>query len=138
MGEIEYLAIPYSDNSESVMDFRAEISDAICADLMKQGRIVFAPISSCHHIAKKYGLPRDWKFWQRLDEEFVRICKKIIVVTLDGWETSTGVQAEIKLAKKYGLEYEEIDPLPYVKDVWKKINAELKESLKHLKKKGVI
>jgi hypothetical protein len=115
MGDIEYLAIPYSDEDETVMDFRAEISDAICADLMNQGRIIFAPISSAHHIAKKYGLPRDWGFWHKFDEEFVRICKRIIVITLKGWETSTGVQAELDLAKQYGLEIEYIDPTPYIK-----------------------
>lgn len=121
MGDIEYLGIPYSDDDESVMDFRAEISDAICADLMKQGKIIFAPISSAHHIAKKYGLPRDWAFWHKFDEEFVRVCKKMNVITLDGWKESTGLQAEIELAKKYGLEYEEIDPTPYIKELkeWK-------------------
>jgi len=113
---IEYLAIPYSNEDESVMDFRAEISDMICADLMNQGRLIYAPISSCHHIAKKYGLPREWEFWQRLDREFVKICGRIIVITLDGWENSVGVQAEISLAKKYGLEIEYIDPASYIKE----------------------
>jgi len=114
---IEYLAIPYSSPYESVMDFRAEVSDIICADLMNQGRLIYAPISSCHHIAKKYGLPRDWKFWRRLDREFIKTCGKIIVITLNGWKKSTGVRAEIRLAKKYGLEYEEIDPTPYLKEL---------------------
>lgn len=111
---IEYLAIPYSSDDASVMDFRAEVSDIVCADLMNKGRLVYAPISSCHHIAKKHGLPRDWKFWRRLDREFIKMCGKIIVITLDGWKNSTGTQAEILLAKKYGLKYEELDPTPYL------------------------
>jgi len=114
---IEYLAIPYSADDEYVMDFRAKISDMICADLMNKGRLIYAPISSCHHIAKKYGLPRDWKFWRRLDREFIKICGKIVIITLDGWRESTGIKAEIRLAKKYGLEYEEIDPMPYLKRI---------------------
>jgi len=120
--DIEYLAIPYSDKSESVMDYRAEVSDLICAEFMNQGRIIFAPISSCHHIAKRYSLPRTWDFWQHLDEEFVKICKSVIVVMLDGWDKSTGVKAEIELADKYGIPVKYLDPKPYLKRLKKKRN----------------
>jgi hypothetical protein len=132
--KIEYLALPYSDESadkEMIMNFRAEISNIICAELMNQGRLVYAPISACHHIAQKYGLPRDWKFWRRLDEAFVKVCGRIIVITLKGWETSTGVQAELKLAKKHGLEIEYIDPEPYF------VNFE-DSILEYMKDKSVI
>ena len=103
MSEIEYLAIPYTDPFESVMDYRAEVSDIVCADLMNQGRVIYAPISSCHHIAKKYTLPREWKFWKKIDEEFIGACKKVLVVTLPGWEDSTGVTAERGIAKQKGM-----------------------------------
>jgi hypothetical protein len=117
--EIEYLAIPYTDKDESIMDFRAEISDIICADLMKQGRLIYAPISSCHHIAKKYGLPRNWEFWSSMDEQFVSMCKKFLIVTLPGWEKSTGVTEEHKIAKREGIEVGFIDPEPYIKQLEK-------------------
>ena len=114
MSEIEYLAIPYSDPDPKVMDYRAEISDIVCADLMNQGRVIFAPISSCHHIAKKYTLPRDWEFWKNIDEQFVRSSKKLLVVALEGWEKSTGVTAERKIAEDAGIPMELIDPKPYL------------------------
>jgi len=114
MSEIEYLAIPYSDPDPEVMDYRAEISDIVCADLMNQGRVIFAPISSCHHIAKKYTLPRDWEFWKNIDEQFVRASKTLLVVALDGWEKSTGVTAERKIAEDAGIPMELIDPKPYL------------------------
>jgi hypothetical protein len=110
----EYLAIPYTHKDEAVMSFRAEISDIICADLMMQGRYVFAPISSCHHIAKKYGLPRDWEFWKGMDEVFVSLAKKFLIVTLPGWEDSTGVMAELDIAKKHNIPIEYIDPTSYI------------------------
>lgn len=119
LSEIEYLAIPYSADDEEMMDFRAEISDIICADLMKQGRLIYAPISSCHHIAKKYGLPRNWEFWKKMDEEFVKVCKRLLVVTLDGWETSTGVTAECAIAGECFIPVEKIDPAPYIEQ-WRK------------------
>ena len=112
---LEYLALPYTDEDEEVMDFRAAVSDIICADLMNQGRYVYAPISACHHIAKKYDLPRTWEFWKGMDELFVSLCKKFIIITLPGWEDSTGVTAETEIANRHNIEIEYIDPTPYIK-----------------------
>jgi len=123
--DIEYLAIPYTDDDEAVMDFRAAISDIIFADLSNKGRYIYAPISSAHHIAKKYKLPRTWEFWKNMDEEFVRICKTFIVITLSGWEASTGVTAELKIAKERGTKIEFIDPAPYIKQLEKESKNDL-------------
>lgn len=117
ISDIEYLAIPYTDDDEKVMDFRAAVSDIICADLMNQGRYIYAPISSCHHIAKKYGLPRTWEFWAGMDEAYVSICKTFIIITLPAWEESTGVIEEYKIAKREGINIEFIDPAPYIKQL---------------------
>jgi hypothetical protein len=117
--DLIYLAIPYTHDDEEVMDWRAEVSDYICSELMKQGMYIYAPISSCHHIAKKYGLPRDWQFWKGLDTAFIKSCKKIIVIMLDGYKESTGVNAEIELAKKYGVKVEYLDPTEYLEEMEK-------------------
>ncbi len=112
---IEYLATPYMHDNPFIMDFRAAVSDIIAADLMRQGRVIFAPITMCHPLATKYKLPQDWGFWGKFDEEFIRSCGKLLVITLKGWKESTGVTAEIKLAKKYKIPIEYIDPEPYIK-----------------------
>ncbi len=116
---IEYLATPYLHKDEKVMEFRAAVSDIIFADLSNKGRYLYAPISSCHHIAQKYDLPRDWQFWAGLDEEFVSICKTLLVITLPGWEESTGVTAERGIATREGIPIEFIDPEPYIKTLEK-------------------
>jgi len=90
------------------------VSDVICADLMNKGHIVYAPISSCHYIAVKYGLPRQWEFWAKMDEEFIKVSGKVLVITLKGWKESVGVKAEMEIAKKYGVPIEFIDPEPYI------------------------
>lgn len=118
--EIEYLGLPYSDDDPLVEDWRASISDRVAADLTKQGRIIFAPISAWHHIAKKYKLPGTFEYWLKLDEEFIKASKKLLIITLPGWQESTGVSEEIKLAKKYSIPIDYIDPEPYL------INAERK------------
>lgn len=115
--EIEYLGLPYSDNDSVVEDWRAEVSNAIAVDLTKQGRIIFAPISAWHHLARKYKLPGSFEYWLKLDEEFIRVSKKLLIITLPGWKESTGVNEEIRLAKKYNIPIEYIDPEPYIKEL---------------------
>jgi len=114
MNELEYLAIPYSDNNRWVMEFRAAVSDYIFAELSNEGRIVYAPISACHNISSKYILPNTFEFWEKVCLTFVSLAYKLIVVKLPGWESSIGVIAELKLAKQLGLEIEYLDPISYI------------------------
>lgn len=116
-GKYEYLAIPYMHDDPCVKDYRAEVSDIIAAALARKGSIIYAPISSWHHIAIKHDLPGDWEFWQELNRFFIRVCKKLIVVMLDGWKESTGVNAEIKFAKELNIPIEYLDPAPYLKEL---------------------
>ena len=109
-----YLGLPYMHKEMYVRQLRAEISDIVSAELMNKGEHVYAPISSCHNIAVKYGLPGDWAYWKEMDEVFIRHCDKVMIITLVGWEESVGVTAEIKLAKKYKKPIEYIDPSPYL------------------------
>lgn len=111
---IEYLALPYTHEDESVMDYRADVSDFVFSELTKEGRNIFAPITSCHNVRKKYGLPGIWEYWKELDEQFISICKKVIVLMLPGWEISVGVKCEIELANKYLIPIEYVDPTKYL------------------------
>ncbi len=117
--EIIYLAIPYMHDDPNVMDFRADISDIIAADLANRDYNVFAPISAWHVIRKKYDLPGDWSFWHKFDEEFIKISGRIVVIMLYGWKQSTGVTAELKLADKFKLSVEYVDPTKYVTQIRK-------------------
>lgn len=111
---LEYLAIPYTHDDEVVMEYRADMADFIFHKLSMDGRLFYSPISSCHGVAKKFGMPRDWKFWKRLDETIIKACKKLVVVQLEGWNESTGVNAEIKIAKDNNIEIEYLDPTEYI------------------------
>ena len=94
-----YLASPYSHLDPRVRERRF---DAVCqaaADLMCAGQSVFSPIAHSHSIAR-YGLPKDWNYWQRVDREHLEMCDALIVLMLDGWRGSTGVQAEVQAAYK--------------------------------------
>ena len=70
---------------------------------MAEGKFVYSPIAACHPVAIRVQLPTDWKYWADFDREILtRLCDSITVLMLDGWETSTGVQAEIKIMQELG------------------------------------
>ena len=120
---IEYLGLPYTHENKFMLHFRTEVSNLIAVELTKQGRIIFAPISAWHHIAMKYDLPINFEYWAKLDEEFIKISKKLLIIKLPGWEISSGVTLEISLADKYGVPIEYIDPTNYLE----KFNIKFKE-----------
>lgn len=109
MKGIVYLAIPYSHPDKQVRHRRFEIVNKVAADLMRQGEIVFSPISHSHVIAVENDLPTDWDYWKKSCMEFVTRSDKVVVVCVDGWKESTGVQAEIKIAKQNNIPIEYIN-----------------------------
>lgn len=97
-----YLAIPYSNYEERSF----ELANKIAADLIKQGYIVYSPISMAHPIAIAGGLKGNWEVWKKIDFEFIRWSDKVIVINFDNEavKNSIGVQDEIKYAKELGKE----------------------------------
>ncbi len=97
-----YLASPYSHPNREVMKYRANVVTKAAVDLLKQGIYVFAPIAY-NSPWERYDLPGDWGFWENFDKAFVARMDAVIVLTLDGWEKSIGVSAEIAFAKEHGI-----------------------------------
>ncbi len=99
--ELVYLASPYSDPDPVVRQARYDAACRAAAWLIRQGHLVFSPIAHTHGISR-YGLPGDWKFWERHDRRMLQCCDRLVVLTLDGWRQSRGVQAEVAIARKLG------------------------------------
>lgn len=119
--ELIYLACPYSHKERYVRVARWIAANRVAAKLMASGQYVFSPISHTHPIeeASEGTLPGDWKFWEGYDRQYLSFVKKIVVLRLPGWETSTGVQAEIKIGAEMGIpvEYMDYDVMPPYDDV---------------------
>jgi nucleoside 2-deoxyribosyltransferase len=96
-----YLCSPYSHPDSAVRQERFEAACRAAAELVRQGKTVYSAIVHSHAIAK-YGLPLDWRFWERHDRRFLEICDEVVVLMLDGWRESVGVQAEIEIARALG------------------------------------
>lgn len=113
--ELVYLATPYSHEDESVRLKRFDVVNTVAADLMKEGKVVFSPISHSHTIAVENDLPTDWDYWKQSCEVFVTRCDRLMVLCVDGWKISTGVQEEIKIAEQHNIPIEYINLEKYEK-----------------------
>lgn len=94
-----YLAGPYSGMENR--SFR-ELT-LYAAHLVKEGHHVYSPITHSHPMAEVIDLPSDWEYWKELDERMIAACSMLVVLKLDGWESSVGVAAEIEIAKRLGI-----------------------------------
>lgn len=100
-----YLACPFSHSDPQVREDRFNAANLTAAFLMKDRWIVFSPLSHSVPIAKTGHTPmQDWEFWKRQDFAFIIWCDKLVVLELDGWKESVGVQEEIEFAKNLGKE----------------------------------
>ena len=96
-----YLAAPYTSDDPTVRQQRFEANCQAAAELIHRGKIVFSPIAMTHNLCR-YGLPLNWEFWQQIDRRFLDLCDEVVVLMLDGWQQSVGVQAEIAIARELG------------------------------------
>lgn len=107
--QLIYLACPYSHDDPQVRQKRFESATKVAATLTKAGHHVYSPITVGHTLCQYADVPCDWEFWEANDRIYLSISKAVFVLMLPGWETSTGVQAEIKIADDMGLPVEYID-----------------------------
>jgi hypothetical protein len=96
-----YLASPYSAAEPAVRQQRFELACRAAAELIRRGKTVFSPIAHSHAICQ-LGLPKEWAFWEKHDLTFLNLCDEVVVLQLDGWQESIGVQAEIEAARRWG------------------------------------
>jgi hypothetical protein len=99
-----YLACPYTHKHFAIRQCRFKKVSKFAATLMGEGHLVFSPISHSHQICVEADLPIEYDYWQELDQSFLEWCTVMVVLKLDGWEDSEGIQEEIKIAQFMGKE----------------------------------
>jgi nucleoside 2-deoxyribosyltransferase len=99
-----YLASPYSSDDKRTMEKRYQKANEQAAKLMKEGFIVFSPLSHSHPIAQCIPETQvDHEFWLRQDLPFLAWSDILFVLCLPGWEQSKGVLAEIDEAHRLNI-----------------------------------
>jgi hypothetical protein len=64
--------------------------------------LLYSPIAYMAPAERNYGLPGDFKFWEKLDKAAISRSDVLWVLMLDGVADSTGVRAEVAYAQKSG------------------------------------
>lgn len=102
MYELVYLASPYSKypgGREEAYTFACKKA----AELMLQGYNVFCPIAHSHPIETIGGITPEQAthdFWLKQDFAVLDRCDALFVYKMPGWDTSHGVNEEVKRATR--------------------------------------
>lgn len=113
--KLYYLASPYTHKSKKIMEHRFQQVTEASIWLLNKGIVSFSPIAYNHPMVK-YGLPTEWSFWKEYDTNFLKHSDALIVLKIDGWDTSIGVSAEINIAKEIKI------PIFYLSEISIKAN----------------
>ncbi len=108
-----YLAAPYTSDFKDIRDKRIREVNRKAGELIRNGYIVFSPLTHGDPICKQVSMKSDWNTWAKHNEAFIAVSKKLYILGLPGWRESIGVREEIKLAEKYGIPIE-IHPADYL------------------------
>lgn len=110
-----YVASPYSHPARLVREERAELVAQYTAGLMSAGVLAYSPIAHGHAIflaAGRAGLAMDFAFdaWRDHSLRMLRVCDKVEVLMLRGWDESAGVAAEAAAARAIGIPIRHVCP----------------------------
>jgi hypothetical protein len=113
-GRLVYLASPLTHDDPAVRKERTAAVGRACGWFLnnRQDVFFFSPVTHSDPIAAVCTLPYQWEFWANLDKCMLSRCEEIWVLTLPGFKTSTGVNAERKLAAGFGLPCRFVIPSP--------------------------
>jgi len=92
---------------ESVLDERVDYTMKRVHEWLLEGKYVYSPILHCHEISRKYGLPKEYAFWQAIDRNAIDHCSEVYVLKMSDrfngcWTKSVGIQDEITYAESIG------------------------------------
>lgn len=105
-----YLATPYSKYHRG-QDEAFIAAANIAGRLIARGLDVFSPIVHGHPLSEYGGLDRlDHQMWMRINQPYLEWCDELYVATMQGWQASAGVEAEIKYFADNGLPISNVDP----------------------------
>ncbi len=106
---IYYLAAPYSHSDKAIVEKRIETICKVDAMLMKKGIFTVSPLMK-HFILPHADLPSDYSFWKNYSDALLVGVDGMIVIMIDGWDTSIGVAGELELAADLGI------PIRYINE----------------------
>jgi hypothetical protein len=104
-----YLGSPYSSEDQAKQHHRYRCACRATVYLLNQGIHVYSPIVHCHEIAKDFGLPKDFDFWKEYNFAMLENANLLMILKLDGWKDSKGLDGEIGFATRKSIPIEFMD-----------------------------
>lgn len=104
MGKVYYLCSPYSHEDPAVRQKRFEEAQRCAYSLQERGFILVEPIGSNHYKSVTFNVSPSFTYWKKTCEALIDRTDGIVVLLMDGWQESKGVQAEIRYAKSLDKE----------------------------------
>ncbi|MTB66558.1 DUF1937 family protein [Providencia sp. wls1943] len=101
--KLYFIACPYSDSDSNVVEMRFQACTQYAAELALKGIATYSQITMTHPINQYLASQGQKVAWSEIDMAFLKRCDGLIVLTLAGWEKSSGVAAEIQFFKDKGL-----------------------------------
>lgn len=96
--KVVYLAAPYSTPDPYIQRVRFWKTCEVQAQLMTAGITVFSPLANSIPAVEFGNLQLDHAVFMKFDKVILRRCDELLVLGLDGWRESKGVQEEISEA----------------------------------------
>ena len=109
-GKMIFVSSPYTSQDPAVTLERYENVCKYTAELVASGQVAFSPIVYGHTLLSYAKMPSDWQFWKNFCESFLSKCAEVHVLTIPGWQESTGVAAEIAFAESKEIPIKYIRP----------------------------
>ncbi len=106
-----YLGSPYA-KYHAGMDEAARIVTVCAGKLMATGMRIYCPIAHGHAVTRYQDLPRSWDYWKGQDQPLIDAAVGLIVLTMEGWRESVGLQYEIEEFVRAGK------PILHVSPAW--------------------
>lgn len=106
-----YISNPYNGTDEQKEE-RARIAAQVCGALLKKGIHAWSPIVHNHAMMKDHEFSLEERRSLILDFDFslLRASVGMIVLTIEGWDQSYGVRAEIELCRELSIPVRYLDP----------------------------
>lgn len=99
-----YVAAPYTHSDPAVVKQRMITFAQVMSNLITAGEHPVSPLMNHFLVGyAKTDFPLTWEYWQEYSRSLLKICTELYVITMDGWEQSTGVAAEIEMASQLNL-----------------------------------
>lgn len=113
---LAYIAGPYTAKLPNGEEDHDRVAERMRIWSLCVGKLTDLGIKGCSplmmHLIRQYrpDMPGDWNFWGTYSKVMLKQCHVMIVLKIEGWDVSTGVQAEIELALDNGIPIVYLDP----------------------------